>query len=215
MRINFKSIWAQRVQSVIRGRARRSGRSPVATILPPVPPSAEWDEAFLRVESYLRAHHIESRVLLNRLTYEIIDAARRLAEQMPDEMPVTIAVQVAHARIGEWLTQSMGEGDWADERFRARGRLAVLLADVPHECPEHFLIPDPLPPGLRERMASATLHPGPELKLTAMPSAPLEFPLAEAVEGRWETFSRSMFLRAATSWIVLAALLGAAWFTTR
>jgi len=26
-----------------------------------------WDEAFLRVESYLLAHQIESRLLLNRL----------------------------------------------------------------------------------------------------------------------------------------------------
>ena len=183
--------------------------------VPSVPPTAEWDEAFLRVESYLRAHHLESRVLVNRLTNEIMDAARTIARRLPDEPPVTVAIQVAHARIGEWLTQSLGGGDWADERFRARGRLALLLADVPDACPERFLTTETLSPAIRERMATATLKPGPELKLTAMPSAPLEFPLSETVEEKWITFSRSTFFRAATSWIVLAAILGAAWFTTR
>ena len=215
MRLNFKLVWAQRVQEVLRRRLRQTGGTIAPTPLPSVPPTAEWDEAFLRVESYLRAHHIESRVLVNRLTNEIMDAARTIARRLPEEPPVTVAIQVAHARIGEWLTQSLGGGDWADERFRARGRLALLLADVPGACPERFLTTEALSPAIRDRMATATLKPGPELKLTAMPSAPLEFPLSDAVEEKWITFNRSTFFRAATSWIVLAAILGAAWFTTR
>src|SRR5436190_1545812 len=141
MRLRFKKEWAHRVQAVL---GRRLPLHPVngtgTQSTPPfLPANAAWDEAFLRVESYLRAHQIESRVLLNQRTTEILAAARALAARHPEEAPVTLAIQVAHARIGEWLVHSLGEGDWADERFRARGRLALLMAEVPRKYPERFL----------------------------------------------------------------------------
>ena len=214
MRLGFKSKWAHRVQSVLRRRMTRGGA--VAPLpLAPVPVNAEWDDAFLRVESYLRAHQLDSRVLLNQLTTEILAAARALAAEHPHEAPVTLALQVAHARIGEWLVHALGEGDWADERFRARGRLAILMAQVPEKCPERFLSHNELPAELRERLAAAALQPGPELRLTRMPSAPLEFPLTAAVQEKWETFSSSVFFRSAASWIAIAGLAGFAWFATR
>lgn len=213
MRLQFKHKWADRVQAVLRRRPVRSvDLAPFTGTAIPV--NAEWDEAFLRVESYLRAHRIESRVQLNQLTADIISAARELAADHPEEPPVTLALQIAHARIGEWLVQAMGQGDWADERFRARGRLAILLADVPHR-PERFLQPADGSEELNARLREARLHPGPEVKLSRMPSTPLEFPIADLVEEKWETFSRSIFVRAATSWLLIAGFLGVAWFATR
>lgn len=137
-----------------------------------------------------------------------------LALEQPHEPAVTLALQIAHARIGEWLVHALGQGDWADERFRAQGRLAILLADIPHRCPERFLAHEPMPPELNTRLAAARLQPGPEVKLTRMPPTSLEFPLSDMVEGKWETFSRSIFVRAATSWLLLAGFLGMAWFAT-
>jgi hypothetical protein len=179
-----------------------------------VPANAEWDEAFLRVESYLRAHRIESRVLLNQLATEIINRARVVAAEHPDEPPVTVAMQVAHGLIGEWLCHTVGGGDWHDARFRARGRLAVLLADLPGRCPERFLREE-LSDEVRAGMASSQLEPGPEVRLSRMPSAPLEFSLSETVGQNWVTFSRSAFLRGSMSWMVIAGVIGAAWFVTR
>lgn len=213
MGLQFKTKWAHRVQAALRRRP-----APAAVALPAlaaVPVNAEWDEAFLRLESYLRAYQIESRVLLNRLATEIITAARTLAAEHPHEAPVTLAIQVAHARIGEWLVHALGGGDWADERFRARGRLATLMAEIPQSCPEYFLALDDLPPSARARLATAQLVVGPDVRLTSMPSAPLEFPLADAMTEKWVTFSRSTFLRAATSWIVIAGVVSVAWFATR
>jgi hypothetical protein len=214
MRLKFKTEWAHRVQSALRRRAR----APVVHIaksLASVPVNAAWDEAFLRVESYLRAHHIESRVLLNRLTTDILGAARLLATEHPHEAPVTLAIQVAQARIGEWLVQAMGEGDWADERFRARGRLAVLMAEIPRRCPERFLSNEELPPATRTALVGAKLQPGPEVRLASMPSSPLEFPLAEAVDEKWTTFSRSAFFSATMSWLAIAGIAGVVWLITR
>lgn len=196
------------MQAVLRQRPARS------VTLPPPPATPAWDEAFLRVESYLRAHRIESRVLLNQRAAEIIASARVLAQENPDAPPVTLAMQVAHARIGEWLARAAGTNDWADGRVRARGRLALLLADVPRRCPEQFLT-GPIPEDVRVAMVSVELEAGPEVRLSRMPNAPLEFPLAAAVEENWVTFSRSAFLRGVTSWIFLAGLLGMAWYATR
>jgi hypothetical protein len=215
MRLSFKSLWAHRVQGVLRRRPPVNGTGAPAAPAPALPVDADWDEAFLRVESYLRAHHIESRVLLSRLTTEILTAARSLAGQLPGEAPVTIAMRVAHARIGDWLQTALGEGDWADERFRARGRLALLLSEIPHQAPERFLAPEPLAPPLRDRLQVAGLAPAPGMLPTGMPPAPLEFPLAEIAEEKWETFSRSTFFRAAASWFLFLGLLGATWIVTR
>ena len=210
MRRQFKINWAHRVQAVLRRSAPRAASAPAAAASLPV--TEDWDEAFLRVESYLRAHQIESRVLLSRLTTEIVTAARALQNDHPYEAPVTLAMQVAHARIGHWLMEAHGEGDWADERFRARGRLALILAGFPQRCPEQFLAAEPLPSALRADLAQAKLCPGPELQLTRMPPTALEFPLTEAVEEKWSTFSRSVFFRAATSWLVITGALGIAWY---
>lgn len=215
MGLQFKKKWAHRVQAALRRHPAPAATAGSPPALAAVPANAEWDEAFLRVESYLRAYQIESRVLLNRLATEIIIAARELAAEHPHEAPVTLAIQVAHARVGEWLVHALGAGDWSDERFRARGRLAILMAEIPQSCPEHFLGLDELPSDARTRLATAQLVVGPDVRLTAMPSAPLEFPLTEAVAGKWETFSRSTFLRAATSWIVIAGVVSAAWLATR
>ncbi len=212
MRLQFKSHWAHRVRSALQRHAAPAARSARALA---VPATAPWDEAFARVESYLRAHHIESRVLLNRLTTDILTAARALAVEQPQEAPVTLAIRVAHARIGEWFVQAMGEGDWADERFRARGRLALLMADIPEQCPERFLESGELPADSRARLRNARLEPGPQLQLASMPPSPLEFPLGESIEEKWTTFSRSAFFQVALSWVLIAGAAGAAWLAIR
>lgn len=213
MRLQFKNRWAHRVQDALlrRGRMRPRGEALVVAL----PVHADWDEAFLRVESYLRAHHIESRVLLNRLTTDILAAARRLAMKQPEEAPVSLAMRIAQARIGEWLVQALGEGDWADERFRARGRLALLLSEIPLQYPERFLASEELPKETKARLTHARLVPGPDVRLVSMTSAPLEFPLTEAVEEKWTTFNRSTFFRASMSWLLIGTFAGVLWAATR
>ncbi|MES2694344.1 MAG: hypothetical protein V4773_12785 [Verrucomicrobiota bacterium] len=213
MRLQFKSNWADRVRTALRRNGPPFRSRPVS--IAELPATAAWDDAFARVESYLRAHHIESRVLLAKYTTDILAAARALAVQHPNEAPVTLAIRVAHARIGEWLVHGLGEGDWADERFRARGRLALLMSEIPERCPERFLSAEDLPAETRNRLSTAQLLPGPELRLASMPPAPLEFPLGEVVEEKWSTFNRSAFFRASMSWVVLAGAAGLAWLVTR
>ena len=165
------------------------------------------------MESYLRAHHLESRVLLNHLAIEIIQAAREQALATPDLVPVVAAMQVTHARIGTWFARAGNAGDWSDERVRARGRLALVLADVPGRWAGWFLSSTPVPAELAKALAAGVLHRGPELRFSNMPSAPLEFgfePPADSKppgkgNGGWET------LRAAAGWLLIVGIFGFAW----
>ncbi len=177
----------------------------------PVTGHAAWDEAFLRVESYLRAHHLESRVVLNQLVTDIIREARERVLGNPAEEPVIAAMRVAHARIGSWFARAGNSGDWSDERVRARARLTLVLGDLPVNWRDTFLSTGPLPAELGPALRSAVLQPGPELRFSNMPPAPLEFGFADPDEpsslrkGMWST------ARDAAGWLLVAGVYGVAW----
>jgi hypothetical protein len=182
-----------------------------------------WDEAFLRVESYLRAHQIESRLLLNRLVVEIINAARATAVQAGGETtaaakadPVALAMREAERRTNAWFTRVLGDAvDPDDERLGTRGRIALVLADVPARWPQHFLAATPPPPDLVEAMRAAYIEAGPEMEFTRMIPRPLDFgPIANVADEAWQTFRRWPVLRALVAWILFIALLATIWHFT-
>ncbi|HEY4247423.1 MAG TPA: hypothetical protein VGM64_11235 [Lacunisphaera sp.] len=178
---------------------------------PAMPAGPVWDEAFLRVESYLRAHHLESRVLLNRITTEIIRDAWQHSLANPGEEPVAIAMRCTHARIGAWFSRAGNHGDWSDERVRARGRLALVLKDLPGNSTSCFLSNDPIPAELPAILASGILLPGPELHLSNMSAAPLEFGFDEPSDPSTTKKSGWSTVREAAGWIALVGIYGAAW----
>lgn len=177
-------------------------------------PEPAWDEAFLRVESYLRAHHIESRVLLNRLAMTIIAKTRLLAASRPGDEIVTLAMQVTHAEMGAWFARVYGEGDWADERFRARGRLALLLTDMPGRWSGYFLSDEPLPEELASAMRTCAFQPGPEVRFSHMPPTPLDEILGDEKDPSRPPTGRRPYLRAALACILVGGLMGIAWAAT-
>jgi hypothetical protein len=183
---------------------------PAAVVSSAAPVDPGWDEAFLRVEGYLRAHHLESRVLLNRIVTEIIQDARTLAQGSPSEEPVKLAMQATHARIGAWFARAGMDLDWTNERMRARGRLAMVLADLPGRWSNLFLSADPLPEEFAAAMRSFALFPSPRLQLSSMPPAPLEFAYNDGSPSPPNRNVR-LLLRAFGSWLLIAGFFGIAW----
>ncbi|MBC7366143.1 MAG: hypothetical protein H7343_04910 [Undibacterium sp.] len=170
-----------------------------------------WDEAFLRVESYLRAHHLEGRVRLNRLVTEIIREAHAWVDADPEVEPVVAAMHTTHARIGVWFARAGSADDWSDERARVRGRLALVLADLPRHGAHSFLSEDTALPSFAAALATDGFQPGPELRFSNMPPASLEFGFDEpgdviAVKQRgWPV------VRAAAVWLSIIGFLSVAW----
>ena len=187
----------------------------------PEPVGPAWDEAFLRVESYLRAHQIESRLVLNRLALEIIRAARVAADQPvagPSDPldPVALAMREAERRTTAWFNRVLGDAvDPDDERLGTRGRIALVMADVPARWPQYFLAETPPPPELVEAMRAAYIEAGPELELTRMVPRPFDFgPIANVADEAWKTFARWPVLRAILGWLLFVGLLAAVWRST-
>lgn len=181
-----------------------------------------WDEAFLRVESFLRAHQIESRLVLNRLTVEIIRGARHaLEDPQTDRLlsrdPVALAMREAERRTTAWFALVLGDAaDPDDERLGTRGRIALVMADVPARWPRDFFAETPPPPELVAAMRAAYIEAGPGLELTSMVPRPLDFgPIANVADEAWKTFTRWPVLRAIVGWLLFLGLLAAAWFATR
>ena len=202
--------WRERMRSLTRNRGRSSvSRRNDVDVAAADPARSTWDEAFSRVENYLGAHHLRSRELLNRRATEIIAEARRIAVQSPHEDPVQLSMHVLHLRIGSWMVRAYGQGDWADERFRAHGRLALLMANVARDGASQFLTEDYLPPVVEQKFRSVHLQPGPELRLSNMPPAPLAFIGGDTVAPAWQRSSRWAVARVAAVWIVAVMVLGA------
>jgi hypothetical protein len=170
-----------------------------------------WDEAFRRVESYLRAHGVESRVQLNSLTTEIIGAAQSSAAARDGGEPVTLAMREANARIGAWFERLIGTANGDDARFHARGRLAVIMAEVPRRWPQHFLSPDPLPEDLIAAVNSGSVQAGPEVRFTNMAPQRIEFSAPPGESSPRPGFPRGPLLRAAAMWMLIIGLLGVTW----
>jgi len=179
-----------------------------------LPNGPGWDEGFLRVESYLRAHHTESRVLLNRLTSEIIDAAWKQAPQFPGEEPVELAMRVAHERIGAWLEGAGHPGDWSEVRVRTRGRLALAVTGLSGRWAGQLFSTHPVAPEFATELAAATLHPGPELSLSNMPTAPLEFGFDDAAATDLRKTGGWSLVRGAGWSVGLIGLFGLVWAQT-
>lgn len=182
---------------------------------PVLPVDAKWDEAFLRVESYLRAHRLESRILISRLTTEIVRSARTAAEARPGVAPVELAMEAADRRMSAWFLRVLGEESLDEPRLGARGRLALVLADVPGRWPQYFLSDDPPPEDMVAAMRSAYLDAGPELRFSNMVPRPIDLgPIASAAGETWSTLRRWPLLRAGLGWVLIIGTLVGVWAAT-
>jgi hypothetical protein len=180
-------------------------------VISPAATDPAWDEAFMRVESYLRAHHLESRMLLNQLVSEIVAEARSRAPAPRADEAVAFAMQVTHARIGAWFARAATASDWANERDRAHGRLALVIANLPGRWSNYFLSAESVPPELASAMASFQFQAGPELRFSNMPTAPLEFGFDETDDPHAARHGVWPLVRAASSSLLVAGLFGAVW----
>lgn len=161
-----------------------------------------WDEAYVRVESYLRAHRVHPRIRLVRLTMRILHQAQQ--DIQPGESPVGAAMRVTDAMIEAWLKRILQHDEAAGARAQLRGRLALVMADVPERWPEEFLSEEDPPKDLQEAVRAAYLEAGPEVRFSNMAPRPINLgPIANLAGDTWEALLRWPLLRS-----VLAVSLG-------
>jgi hypothetical protein len=180
---------------------------------PTGPADPAWDEAYLRVQSYLRAYGLESPVLLGQVTSSLIEEARTRSAPAHAE-PVELAMEVTHARIGSWFAQAGYSADAAKEQKSVQGRLALIIADLPGQWANHFLSRDNVPERLSAAMASFRILPGPEMRPSSMVPEPLEFGILEPGDSRLPSRRFWVPVRVLASWLLIFGLFGLAWAAT-
>ena len=102
----------------------------------------EWNLAYEKVENYLRAFRVESRLHRARLIQMVL---QRVADRPPPTdgtTLTTLAIREVQAMMQEWFGRIMQETRAASD---TPGRLGLLLCDGQTRWPYCFLEPDRVP----------------------------------------------------------------------
>lgn len=138
-------------------------------------PMEEWNAAYVKVESYFHALRIRNRVLLGELVQQVLDRAMRRASNEPERSATEIAAEEMDSVVTEWFAAVLERIPTGIEHvLNTRGRLALLLADMPGKWQDQFLRPGPWPKEFVQAMQEAYLRAGPDFQLSQMTPRPLD-----------------------------------------
>ena len=164
----------------------------------------EWNDAYTRVEGYFHALRVRNKVLLGRLVIHVIKRTMRRAPQEPGRTATELAAEEMDHVVTEWFAEVLREvPTGADHRLSTRGRLALMLADMPGKWQDQFLRPGPWPEEFVTKMRDTYLRAGPDFQLSKMSARPLDFGPVTTLT----TLSGHPYIRTILLWILFAAAL--------
>lgn len=178
----------------------------------------EWNSAYEKLESYLRAHEVDSHLHRAHLITMIMRRVdRRWHKQPPPASLATLAVQEANTLLNEWFTKLMDLPDNADCRFTtADGRVALFLCDGPIRWPYAFLEPRQIPADFKTAMQTSLMRAGPELQISSMVPRPIDLGLIpEFADDAMDALNRMPIIKALIGWLIFLTILTYLFWTTR
>jgi hypothetical protein len=191
--------------------------TPPADILPDAAghlagrPLEEWNAAYVKVENYFHALRVRNKALLGQLVLRVLDRAMRRAPVEPLRSATHLAAEEMDHLVTEWFAEVLQSPPTkADQTLSTRGRLALLLADMPGRWQEQFLRPGPWPEEFTTAMREAYLRAGPDFQLSKMTPRPLDLgPIATLTN-----LGRTPYWRMILVWTLFALLLVAIFWLT-
>jgi hypothetical protein len=172
----------------------------------------EWNAAYVKVESYFHALRIRNRVLLGERVQQVLDRAMKRAPCEPQLTPAELASEEMDLVVTEWFANVLERIPTGVEHvLNTRGRLALLLVDMPGKWQDQFLRPGPWPHEFVNAMQDAYLRAGPDFQVSQMSPRPLDLgPITTLTN-----FRSLPFKKMATIWIAFLLVLGALFWLTR
>jgi hypothetical protein len=158
----------------------------------------EWNAAYAKVESYFHALRVRNKVLLGRLVIHVLKRAMRRAPGEPQRSATELAAEEMDRVVTDWFAQVLQEPPTGtDQMLSTRGRLALLLVDMPGKWQEQFLRPGPWPEAFVSSMRKAYLLAGPDFQLAKMTPRPMHLgPITTLAN-----FSRLPAARMVAAWV--------------
>ena len=174
-------------------------------------PLEEWNAAYAKVESYFHALRIRNKPLLGQLVLRVLERAQRRA---PGELNLTatqLAAEEMDRIVTEWFSEVLQSPPTkTDHTLSTRGRLALLLADMPGRWQDQFLRPGPWPEEFTNGMRETFLRAGPDFQLSKMTPRPLDLGPITALTN----LGRLPYFRMVLAWTLFALLLIAIFWLT-
>jgi hypothetical protein len=167
-------------------------------------PLEEWNAAYEKVENYFHALRVRNKVLLGRLVIHVLNRAMRRAPAEPQRPATQLVAEEMDRLVIEWFAAVLQEAPAnADRMLTTRGRLALLLADMPGKWQDQFLRPGPWPEEFVGAMRETYLRAGPDFQLSKMTPRPFDLgPITTLTN-----LGRIPYLKMALSWTLFALLL--------
>ena len=174
-------------------------------------PLEEWNAAYVKVENYFHALRVRNKVLLGQLVLRVLDRAMNRAPAEPERSATQIAAEEMDHLVTGWFAEVLQSPSTKDgQTLSTRGRLALLLADMPGKWQEQFLRPGPWPEEFTTAMREAFLRAGPDFQLSKMTPRPLDLgPIATLT-----SIGRLPYFRMILAWTLFALLLIAIFWLT-
>ena len=136
---------------------------------------SEWNAAYAKVESYFHALRIRNKPLLGQLVQRVLERAQRRAVAEPHVSATQLAAEEMDRIVTEWFGAVLEVSPaGTDQLISTRGRLALLLADMPGKWQDQFLRPGPWPEEFTSAMRETFLRAGPDFQLSKMTPRPLD-----------------------------------------
>ena len=167
-------------------------------------PLEEWNAAYGKVENYFHALRIRNKALLGQLVLRVLERAMKRAPTEPNRSATQIAAEEMDRTVTEWFAAVLQEPPTnADQLLSTRGRLAMLLADMPGKWQDQFLRPPPWPDEFVQAMRDAYLRAGPDFQLSQMAPRPLDLgPITTLTN-----LGRVPYLKMSLAWTLFVLLL--------
>ncbi len=171
----------------------------------------EWNAAYVKVENYFHALRIRNKPLLGDIVLRVLERAQRRAPAEPNRSATELAAEEMDHLVTEWFAEVLQTSPVGSEQtLSTRGRLALLLADMPGKWQDQFLRPGPWPAEFIEAMRESFFRAGPDFQLSKMTPRPLDL----GTVGRLTNLGNLPYVRMVLAWSFLALLLvGVFWIT--
>jgi hypothetical protein len=164
----------------------------------------EWNAAYVKVENYFHALRIRNKPLLGRLVLRVLERAQQRAPAELTRSATELAAEEMDRLVTGWFAEVLQLSPTnADQMLSTRGRLALLLADMPGKWQEQFLRPGPWPEEFVEAMRETFFRSGPDFQLSKMVPRPLDLGPITTLSN----FGKLPYVRMISVWLLYGLLL--------
>ncbi len=189
--------------------------------LPPWDPekAEEWNDAYEKVENYLRACRVGSHLQRARLIALILQRVydrKQVDATVADRSLPELAIVEVRDRIAEWLSHYLPPHVDGRMLNLGEGMLAIYLCDGPTRWPYAFLDSHRMPAEYADSLTARVVRAGPDLAVSSMVPREMDLGLMpELVGSAMESFESVPILKTLLAWLLFLGLLGFLFWYTR